>query len=159
MKHLFILIAALILIGCDETSNTVQTPVIQDSDIPCALGKVPIYIGQARSENSINIYPQSGGAVITFDLTNIPAGVDIVHILASPVALQGNLAPGQFPIHIENPEHRQYSFTAEQLGIDPGCQWYFYVHFEIGNETAWAGTQPNSGRGQWYYLSYLYCCN
>lgn len=158
MKTLTLVILAVMLIGCSETNTTSPTQSIQqiETDIPC-VKSVPVWRNQSQESGKIVYYPSPEG--ITFDLTNIPDNTNTVHIEVSSVQLSGNLAPGQFTIHIENPASQQYTFTWQELGINENCNIYVYIHFDTQTGTAWAGNIIRQGKGQWYFYSNLNCCN
>ncbi len=186
---LAILLLLTVVVGCkkDDSSSITQPNTIENTqpnnrtdhllelDHPCLLTNVPVIVAQHDTLGWVNMYPYGDLGVI-IDLTNMPPNTNLVHFAVDSIKKTGNLAPGQFPIHIPNPERREYIFYfgygPGQLKMDFDCKLYYYAHFEVGNETGWAGKiarddndligkrkKHNNEIAQWYYYSYLNCCN
>ena len=151
------LLAAVVLSACniEQPNNTVTS---YESDfVPC-IKYAPITIGQHTYGGDANIYLTSTGIGITINEVN--ANVNTIHIKISPTQLSGNLAPGQFPIHISNPTFLlELNYTWAELGLEPTDLVYVYMHFETNLGTGWAGEFKRQGKGQWYYYSIVDDCN
>lgn len=150
------LIFMVLIAGCEYTPNNSNNPIKVTSDVPC-ITFAPITLNQFTYAGEASIYINSTGIGIRLDEVN--ADVVTIHLKASPVALNGNLAPGQFPIHISNPTFPlQLNYTWAELGIEPTNLVYVYLHFETAQGTAWGGNYKRQGKGQWYYWSVVDDC-
>ena len=157
MKKTIALILMVLIAGCEYTPNNSNNPTEVTSDVPC-IKYSPITIGQHTYGGDANIYLTSTGIGITINEVN--ANVNTIHIKISPTQLSGNLAPGQFPIHISNPTFPlELNYTWAELGLEPTDLVYVYMHFETNLGTGWAGEYKRQGKGQWYYYSIVDDCN
>lgn len=173
---IILFIAILPIYSCNKNSSPVQNSekiekFIEPTDVPCILNNIPVIVGQHDTLGWITMYPVTGQG-ITIDLNNMPEGTTYVHFNVRFSEIS-NLAPGQFPVHISNPERRIYTFTYEDLNrnqntvdyIDANnCNLFYYTHFDVGNETGWAGRiegqrNKNNKSNRWFYYSNLNCCN
>ena len=158
-RTLAIVILALTLSSCKtETANLVTSPQSSDTDTPC-LQFVPIIANQHDTIGEAVILSGSGGIAIY--INNINANVNTLHIKFSEVMLTGNIAPGQFPIHISNPGMPFYRyFTWQEMNLPNNLENVFvYIHFDTNIGTAWAGSMRRQGKGQWYYCTPYNLCH
>lgn len=155
---LLILLFSFTLMSCSDSNKSLNSIVSSNSnsDIPC-ITVSSIYFNQWNEAGRVAIAPNNLGVQISIDtLPNI--SVSTLHIRISPTKLNGNLAPGQFPIHIQNPTFPFVRFfTWDELDMDYSNDIYAYTHFESNIGTGWAGNFKREGRGQWYYWNYLGC--
>jgi hypothetical protein len=154
-----ILLLTVLFSSCEtETANLVTPPHSSDTDVPC-LQFIPIIANQHDTIGDVVIYSGSGG--IAIQINEINANVNTMHIKFSEIALTGNIAPGQFPIHITDPAIPFYKyFTWQEMNLSDNLQNVFvYIHFDTNIGTAWAGNIRRSGRGQWYYYTDYDLCH
>lgn len=149
----------LIFTSCGEKNVPVssQENMPQQQDVGCVyLGS--IMLNQHTDIGRVNITNNINGISITIPSVS-PVNVNVIHIKVS-TQLGNPGAPGQFPVHIENPGlPNVYQFSWSQFGLSyqPGQTLYYYIHFETNQGTAWSGYDcmrvggngNGNGNGKW----------
>lgn len=156
MKKTIALILMMLIAGCEYTPDK-NIVTSFESDTPC-LQFVPIIANQHDTLDDLVIL--SGSAGIAIQINELNVNVNTIHMKFSAVPLTGNIAPGQFPLHFDNPTIPFYKyFTWAEMGLPDNLQnVYVYIHFDTDIGTAWAGNIRRQGKGQWYfYTNYDLC--
>lgn len=158
------------LTGCNNSSNSpISSAINNETDIPC-IPESKVYIG-----NSDNI--GLGGTVyyivsynelyIRFNSHAIDGKNIHVQLDTTSIHTTGNMPPGQMTYSINNVvADSQYVIT---LPFTVKCNYWLYIHIDMGTETAWVGNNkrgtniPNkkqAGQGGWRWWSTNPCsCN
>lgn len=135
------------LSSCVKEANKIEGPV---SDKTLKTGSdfsLPIYMGQNTMIGEAYIYILNDQIVCEVSLLD-GYTPDAAHFYAGETAPPTS-APGQFPYHWYPGDPFPVMFTVD-ISDWYECQefdWYFALHFEIGNETAWI--LPEEGGLYW----------
>lgn len=156
-KLIWMLMSVLMLIftSCGEKNVPVSSQENQQQDVVCQYDGA-ITLNQHTEIGRVDITNNFDGISISIPSVS-PVDVNVIHVKVS-TQLGNPGAPGQFPVHIENPSlPNVYQFNWSQFGLSyqPGQTLYYYIHFETNEGTAWAGYNcmrvggNGNGNGKW----------
>lgn len=169
MKNLFSVLLVVVvmfsLYSCGEnnvsptSTSEIKVTEPNQEDILC-LQTAPIIVGQHTEDGYLLISYNSYGVTITF--SDIPDNVSEVKLDVFREKLNGNPPVGDFSVKNFHPVEGEtyfWDWNTFELEYHPCIMNFVYVHFDVGNETAWAGKKERRGRGRWLNWTEILCCN